>query len=100
MERLFYVVRCADHSLYLGHTTSLTKTIDRLSAGGTHCPSTVKKRLPVKLLGVWSQGGDDINAAKGVALRFNRESPDKREDLWLQIISKENVQLANGEGSG
>ncbi len=95
MERVYYVVRCADHSLYMGHTRYLSKSLERLSKGGTYCSSSVRKRLPIKLLGWWPQGGDNINEAKSVALAFNTTEPDKREDLWLAIIAKESVSLAN-----
>ena len=77
MAAWVYILKCADHSYYVGCTTDLLKRIGQHQCGemGGHTST----RLPVEM--VWSAEFDDIYQAISLERRLKRWSRAKKEAL-------------------
>jgi len=80
-----YMLKCSDHSFYVGHTDNLAKRITEHQAGVVPCYT--KKRLPVTL--VWSQACASREDALAAEIKIKRWTHRKKEALingnWQEI---------------
>jgi putative endonuclease len=72
-----YILRCSDHSYYVGSTWHLDERVEQHATG--HGSEYTKRRLPIEL--VFSQEYDRIDDAFAMEKRIQNWSRAKREAL-------------------
>jgi predicted GIY-YIG superfamily endonuclease len=73
-----YILRCADGSLYIGHTDDLAMRVARHNAGSADCSFT-RKRRPVRL--VYSEPFASREAAVSRERQLKRWTRAKKDAL-------------------
>lgn len=81
MPYYFYILRCADNSLYCGITTNLEKRLQEHNLNNSKGAKYTRSKRPVKL--AYSKKYRDINSA------LKRESEVKK---WAKVKKEELVR--------
>ena len=85
----FYILRCADNSLYCGMTSNLDKRIKEHNSDGPRGAKYLRAKKPVKV--VYSETFPDIKSAMNREFQVKKWTKAKKEALIkgdLELLKK------------